>query len=136
MRLLAPRAWRVPVFVLAVIVTILLLAESLPSAVAGLVRSTAGMTRLDGLTRLGLLEGRRQWVVLALGAVHLAGTAGVITGIWVPVAGVAGAGIEAVVFGWVLSRQVGAGDRGRALGAYTLFLVLALAVVAVDAARL
>jgi len=124
------------VFVLAVIVTILLLAESLPSAVAGLVRSTAGMTRLDGLTRLGLLEGRRQWVVPALGAVHLAGTAGVITGIWVPVAGVAGAGIEAVVFGWVLSRQAGAGDRGRALGAYTLFLVMALAVVAVDAARL
>jgi hypothetical protein len=122
--------------VLAIVVTILLLLESLPSAVAGLVRSKAGMTRLDGLTRLGLLDGQRLWVVPALGAIHLAGSAGVVAGIWIPAAGVAGASIEAVVFGWVLSRQVRKGDRGRALGAYVLFLVMALAVLAVDAARL
>jgi hypothetical protein len=122
--------------VLAIVVTVLLLLESLPSAVAGLVRSKAGMTRLDGLTRLGLLDGRRLWVVPALGAIHLAGSAGVVAGIWIPAAGVAGASIEAVVFGWVLSRQVRKGDRGRALGAYVLFLVMALAVLAVDAARL
>lgn len=122
--------------VIAIVVTILLLLESLPSAIAGLVRSKAGMTRLDSLTRLGLLDGRRRWIVPVLGAIHLAGCAGVIAGIWVPVAGVAGAGIEAVVFGWVLSRQARHGDRGGALGAYTLFLVMALAVLAVDAARL
>lgn len=122
--------------VLAIVVTILLLLESLPSAIAGLARSRAGMTRLDGLTRLGLLEGRNLWIVPLLGAIHLAGSAAVIAGIWVPVAGVAGAGVAAVVFGWVLARQLRAGDRGRALGAYLLFAALALAVLAVDAARL
>ena len=122
--------------VLAIVVTILLLLESLPSAVAGLVRSKAGMTRLDSLTRLRLLDGQRLWVVPALGAIHLAGSAGVVAGIWIPAAGVVGASIEAVVFGWVLSRQVRNGDRGRVLGAYVLFLVMALAVLAVDAARL
>jgi hypothetical protein len=121
--------------IVAIVVTILLLLESLPSAVAGLVRSKAGMTRLDGLTRLGLLDGRGLWVVPVLGAIHLAGSAGVIAGIWLPVAGVAGAGVEAVVFGWVLSRQARHGDRGRVLGAYTLFLVMAVAVLAVDAVR-
>ena len=122
--------------VLAIVVAILLLLESLPSAIAGLARSRAGMTRLDGLTRLGLLEGRSPWIVPLLGAIHLAGSAGVIAGIWAPVAGVAGASVEAVVFGWVLARQLRAGDRGRALGAYLLFAALAVAVLAVDAARL
>ena len=40
------------------------------------------------------------------------------------------------VFGWVLSRQLSHGDRGRALGAYLLFTALALAVLAVSALRL
>jgi hypothetical protein len=122
--------------VIAIVMTIVLLLESLPSAVAGLVRSKAGMTRLDGLTRLGLLDGRGLWVVPVLGAIHLVGSAAVTAGIWIPAAGVAGAGIEAVVFGWVLSRQVRNGDRGRVLGAYVLFLAMAMAVLAVDAARL
>jgi hypothetical protein len=39
------------------------------------------------------------------------------------------------VFGWVLSRQLRAGDRGRALGAYLLFSTMALAVLIVDAIR-
>jgi hypothetical protein len=124
------------VLILAIVVTILLLLESLPSAIAGLARSRAGMTRLDGLTRLGLVEGRNLWIVPLLGTLHLAGSAGVIAGIWLPVAGVAGAGVEAAIFGWVLARQLRAGDRGRALGAYVLFAVLAIAVLAVDAARL
>jgi hypothetical protein len=122
--------------IVAIVVTILLLLESLPSAIAGLVRSTAGMTRLDSLTRLGLLDGRRRWAVPVLGAIHLAGSAGALAGLWIPVTGVGGAGIEAVVFGWVLSRQARHGDRGRALGAYLLFLAMALAVLAVDAVRL
>lgn len=123
-------------FVLALVLTILLLLEALPSAAAGLLRSTAGMRRLDGLTRLGLLEQRNLWVVPVLGAVHLAGSAAVIAGLWAPTAGVAGAAAEACVFGWVLSRQLRAGDRGRALGAYELFAVMALAVLVADAVRL
>jgi hypothetical protein len=119
-------------FVLAVALTILLLLETLPSAVAGLTRAQAGLTRLDQLTRLG---GRNLRVASALGAVHLAGSAAVIAGLRAPVVGVAGGGVEAVVFGWVLSRQLAHGDRGRALGAYLLFTALALAVLITDALR-
>ena len=123
-------------FVVAVVLTVLLLLETLPSAAAGLSRAKAGLTRLDQLTRLGLLEGRNLWVPSLLGAVHLAGSAAVIAGLFLPAAGVAGGGLEAVAFGWVLSRQLRYGDRGRALGAYVLFTSLALAVLIVDAARL
>ena len=49
---------------------------------------------------------------------------------------VVGGGLEAAAFGWVLSRQLRHGDRGRALGAYVLFTSLALAVLIVDALRL
>ncbi len=122
-------------FILAVVLTVLLLLEAFPSAVAGLARSSAGMRRLDGLTRLGLLRNRNLWVVPVLGFIHLSGSAAAIAGLWVPAAGVAGAGTEAAVFGWVLSRQLRAGDRGRVLGAYTLFSVMALAVMAADAVR-
>jgi len=122
-------------FVLAVVLTILLLLETLPSAVAGLTRARAGLTRLDQLTRLGLLKGRNLTVASALGAVHLAGSAAVIAGLWAPAVGVAGGGVEAVVFGWVLSRQLAHGDRGKALGAYLLFTALALAVLITDALR-
>jgi hypothetical protein len=124
------------VFVLALVLTILLLIESLPSAIAGLARAKAGLTRLDQLARLGVLEGRNRWVASLLGVVHTAGSGAVIAGLWVPAAGVAGGGLEAAAFGWVLSRQLSHGDRGRALGAYLLFLTLALAVLVVDALRL
>jgi hypothetical protein len=123
-------------FVLAVALTVLLLLETLPSAVAGLTRYRAGLTRLDQLTRLGLLEGRNLWVASLLGAVHLIGSAAVITGLFLPAAGVVGGALEAAAFGWVLSRQLHYGDRGRALGAYLLFASLALAVLIVDAVRL
>jgi hypothetical protein len=122
--------------VLAIVLTILLLLESLPSAIAGLVRSQAGITRLDELTRLGLRDGRNLRVVPVLGGVHFVGSAAVIAGLAVPAVGVAGAGVEAVVFGWVLSRQLRHGDRGRALGAYLLFLAMALAVLIVTVLRL
>jgi hypothetical protein len=124
------------VFVLALVLTVLLLVESLPSAIAGLTRANAGLTRLDQLTRLGVLEGRNRWVASLLGVVHTAGSGAVIAGLWVPVAGVIGGGLEAAAFSWVLSRQLSHGDRGRALGAYLLFLALALAVLVVDALRL
>jgi hypothetical protein len=122
-------------FAVSVVLTILLLLETLPSAVAGLARARAGLTRLDQLTRLGLLQGRNLWVASLLGAIHLAGSTAVVVGLAVPAAGVAGGGVEAVAFGWVLSRQLRAGDRGRALGAYLLFTAMALAVLTVDALR-
>src|ERR1700751_4825489 len=102
-------------FALAIALTILLLLETLPSAIAGLLRSRAGMTRLDQLTRLGLRDGRNLRAVPLLGTVHLVGSAAVIAGLAAPAAGIAGAGLEAAVFGWVLSRQLRHGDRGRAL---------------------
>ena len=122
-------------FVLAVVLTVLLLLETLPSALAGLTRAQVGLNRLDGLTRLGLLDGRNLWVASLLGAVHLVGSAAVIVGIFVPALGIVGGGLEAAAFGWVLSRQLGHGDRGRALGAYLLFAALALAVLVVGALR-
>lgn len=123
-------------FVLAVVLTILLLLEVLPSAIAALSRARAGLTRLDQLTRLGLLDGNRLWVVTLLGVLHSAGAIGVIVGLIAPAAGVAGAAVEASVFGWVLTRQLRAGDRGRALGAYLLFTALAVAVLIVNLLRL
>jgi hypothetical protein len=123
------------VFVLAVVLAVLLLLETLPSAAAGLSRAKAGLTRLDQLTRLGVLEGRNLWVASLLGAVHLIGSAAVIVGLFVPVAGIAGGGLEAAAFGWVLFRQISHGDRGRALGAYLLFAALAIAVLVVSAVR-
>jgi hypothetical protein len=124
------------VFALAVVLTVLLLLETLPSAVVGLARAEVGLRRLDQLTRLGLLEGSNLWVPLVLGVVHLAGSAAVIAGLFIPVAGIIGGALEAVVFCWVLARQLGHGDRGRALGAYLLFTALALAVLVVSALRL
>jgi hypothetical protein len=123
------------VFILALVLTVLLLLETLPSAAAGLARARAGLTRLDQLTRLGLLEGRNLWVPPLLGAVHLIGSAAVIAGLFAPAVGIAGGAVEAAAFGWVLSRQLSQGDRGRALGAYLLFAALAVAVLAVAAVR-
>ena len=122
-------------FVVAVVLTVLLLLETLPSAAAGLSRAKVGLTRLDQLSRLGLLEGRNLWVPSLLGAVHLAGSAAVIAGLFAPAAGIAGGALEAAAFGWVLSRQLSHGDRGRALLAYLLFAALAVAVLAVSALR-
>lgn len=122
-------------FVLAIVLTVLLLLETLPSALAGLARFRAGLSRLDQLTRLGLLGGRNLWVASLLGATHLAGSAAVIAGLFQPAAGVAGGGLEAAAFGWVLSRQLRHGDRGRALGAYLLFAAVALAVLITNALR-
>src|SRR5215475_4631848 len=108
-------------FALAVVLTIVLLLETLPSAFAGLFRARAGLTRLDQLTRLGVLEGRLLWVASLLGVVHLIGSALVLAGLFAPAAGVIGGALEAAAVGWVLSRQLGHGDRGRSLGAYLLF---------------
>ena len=120
---------------LAIALTALLLLETLPSAVSGLTRYRPGLARLDQLTRLGVLEGHNLWAASLLGAVHLAGSAAVIAGLVTPAAGVAGGGLEAAAFAWVLSRQLRYGDRGRSLGAYSLFTIVALAVLTVNALR-
>jgi hypothetical protein len=120
---------------LALALTVLLLLETLPSAAAGLTRYRPGLARLDQLTRLGALQGRNLWAATLLGAIHLAGSAAVIAGLVAPAAGVAGGALESAAFGWVLSRQLRYGDRGRSLGAYSLFTTLALAVLAVSALR-
>ena len=122
-------------FVLSVVLTVALLLESLPSAIAGLSRSHFGMARLDELTRLGLLQGRNLWLVGLLGVGHLAGSVAVIAGLWLPAIGAVGAGLEVTMFCWVLSRQLRAGDRGRTLIAYATFASIALAVLVVDAIR-
>ena len=123
-------------FASSVALTVLLLLEVVPSALAALTRFGPGVERLDGLTRLGLREGRASWVVTAAGVLHTAAAALVVIGLWSPAYGVAGGAAEALFFGWVLLRQWGAGDRGRALFAYGLFLSWALAVALVAALRL
>ena len=122
-------------FVVSVALSVLLLLESLPSAVAGLSRSRFGIARLDDLTRMGLQQGRNLWLVGLLGVGHLAGSAAVIAGFWRPAAGATGAGLEATMFCWVLSRQLSAGDRGRTLIAYASFVSIAVAVLIVNAIR-
>jgi hypothetical protein len=121
---------------LTLALTVLLLLETVPSAVAQLTRSRAGLNRLDQLTRLGLTEGRNLRVVTFLGAANVVGSAAVIAGIFAPAIGIAGAALEAGIFSWVVSQQHRHGDRGKALGAYLTFTGMALAVLAVDAIRL
>ncbi|NUS13401.1 MAG: hypothetical protein HOY69_18705 [Streptomyces sp.] len=123
-------------FALSAVLTILLLLEVVPSALAALTRFGPGVERLDSLTRLGLRQGRHLWVVTGAGVLHTAATAAVVAGIWRPGYGVAGGAAEAVFFCWVLLRQLRAGDRGRDLFAYALFTAMALAVLAVGALRL
>ncbi len=79
-------------FPLPVALTVLLLLETLPSAVAGLARSRAGLTRLDQLTRLGVSQGRNLWIPSLLGTAHLAGSAAVIAGLAIPAAALPGQG--------------------------------------------
>jgi hypothetical protein len=123
------------VFAPAVALTVLLVLESLPSAVVQLARARPGLTRLDELTRLGVLQGRHLWVLTVLGSLHLFGTVAVVAGLRKPPLGVAGAAVEALVFAWVLAMQLRSGDRGRALGAYILFLTMALSVLGMDMLR-
>ncbi|MEU6850003.1 hypothetical protein ABZ901_08770 [Actinacidiphila alni] len=124
------------VFALNAVLTIALLLEVVPSALAALTRFKPGVERLDGLTRLGLLEGRRGWVMPAVGVLHTLTTVALIAGLWSPAYGVAGAGAETVFFGWVLLRQLRHGDRGKELFAYALFTSWSAAVLLVALLRL
>ncbi|SEN96377.1 hypothetical protein [Actinacidiphila rubida] len=123
-------------FALSAVLTALLLLEVVPSAIAALTRFGPGVERLDGLTRLGLVEGRRRWVPPVVGAGHTLATVALLAGIWHPALGVAGAAAEVLFFGWVLTRQLRFGDRGRELFAYGLFTSWSAAVLLVAAVRL
>jgi hypothetical protein len=124
------------VFALSAVLTALLLLEVVPSALAALTRFGPGVERLDSLTRLGLREGRHRWVVLAAGLLHTACTALLLLGVWHPAYGVLGAALEVLFFGWVLTRQLAAGDRGRPLLAYALFTAWSLLVLLTATLRL
>jgi hypothetical protein len=67
---------------------------------------------------------------------HTAATVALVIGIWRPPYAVPGAAAETLFFGWVLARQLRAGDRGRPLFAYGLFTSWSLAVLVVAAIRL
>lgn len=121
---------------LSAVLTVLLLLEVVPSALAALARFGPGVERLDSLTRLGLREGRHARLVPAVGVFHTLTTAALVTGIWRPAYGVAGAAAETVFFGWVLARQLQHGDRGKELFAYALFASWSAAVLVVAAVRL
>jgi len=123
-------------FALSAVLTSLLLLEVVPSALAALTRFGPGVERLDSLTRLGLREGRAAWVVPAAGVLHTLATAALVAGIWHPASGAAGAAAEALFFGWVLFRQLRAGDRGKVLFAYGLFTSWSVLVLLVAALRL
>jgi hypothetical protein len=123
-------------FALSAVLTSLLLLEVVPSALAALTRFGPGVERLDGLTRLGLREGRAAWVLPAVGVLHTLTTVALLAGIWRPAYGVAGAAAEALFFGWVLMRQLRFGDRGKELFAYGLFTSWSVLVLLVTAVRL
>ena len=55
-------------FVLSAVLTVGLLLETVPSAIAGLSRHRLGMARLDQLTRIGVLHGRNLRVAARPGA--------------------------------------------------------------------
>jgi hypothetical protein len=120
---------------LATLLTILLLLETIPSALAQLTRARVGLTRFDQLTRLGTLEGRNLGLVTLLGVLHTFGAVGVLVGLRQPMVGVAGAALEALIYLATLLRQVQLGDRGQPLFAYSLFTAMAASVLVVDAVR-
>lgn len=115
------------ILVLVIGASAVLVVEFLLTAAAGLFVYRPGIERFAHLTGFTLsLPAYR-----ALGLVALIGVAGIIAGAWRPVLAVVAATYFAVVAAFTLVRQVQRGQRGRELLAYTLFLVLALIVVAI-----
>jgi hypothetical protein len=117
--------------VVLVVASVVLVGEFSLTAMSGLVVYEPGMerfTQLTGITPAPL-------VYRALGLFALIGVAGVIAGAWCPQMAVVAAAYFAFVAGFTLVRQVQRGQRGRALVAYSLFLVSALAVLALQTVR-
>jgi len=117
--------------VVLVVASVVLVGEFGLTAMAGLTVYEPGVRRfahLTGITPSPL-------IYRALGLLALVGVAGVIAGIWCPPMAAAAAAYFALVAGFTLVRQVQRGQRGQELVAYSLFLVSALAVLALQVVR-
>ena len=120
---------------LAWVLTLLLLLEVVPSAVAGVPALGVARARFEELTRVPVTRGERVWLLRAVGCAHVVGTVLLCVGLVRPDVGVLGAAVEVVLFGGTLLAQLRHGDRGRSLGPYTLFTALAVAVLVVNLLR-
>ena len=117
--------------VVLVVASVVLVGEFSLTAMAGLTVYQPGVQRfahLTGITPSPL-------VYRGLGLLALIGVAGVIAGIWCPQMAAVAAAYFAFVAGFTLVRQVQRGQGGRELVAYSLFLVSALAVLALQVVR-
>jgi uncharacterized membrane protein YjjP (DUF1212 family) len=117
--------------VVLVVASVVLVGEFSLTAMAGLTVYGPGVERLEHLT--GITASPLAY--RALGLLALAGVAGVIAGIWCPQIAAVAAAYFALVAGFTLVRQLQRGQRGQALVAYSLFLVSALAVLALQVVR-
>jgi len=117
--------------VVLIAASLVLVVEFSLTAAAGLAAYQPGVERFAQLT--GITP--RPLAYRVLGLLALLGVAGVIAGIWRPVAAVPAAAYFALLSSFTLARQVQRGQRGQALVAYSLFLVSALAVLAIQAVR-
>ncbi|WP_426566070.1 hypothetical protein ACPPVT_05765 [Angustibacter sp. McL0619] len=121
--------------VLAWVLTIMLLFEVVPSAIAGVPAMGVARARFEELTRIPVTRGERVWLLRTVGAAHCVGAVLLLVGLNNPPVGALGAALELVAFGWILAMQLRHGDRGRSLFAYSLFSGLALAVLVVNLLR-
>lgn len=119
-----------PIAILLIAASLVLMAEFLMAAVAGLVVFQPGVDRFAHLTGMALSPP----VYRLLGLLALLGVAGIVAGARWPALAIAGAAYFALVAGFTLLRQVQRGQRGRELLPYTLFLVSALLVITITAA--
>src|SRR5258707_1134522 len=115
------------ILILLIAASAVLVVEFSMTAAAGMIVFRPGVERFADLT--GFIP--RPLVYRILGILALFGVAGIISGAWWPVPAVAAAVYFALLSGFTLVRQVQRGQRGRALFAYTLFLVSALIVIAI-----
>jgi hypothetical protein len=117
------------ILILLIAASAVLVVEFGMTAAAGLIVFRPGIERFANLT--GFTPSRLVYRIL--GILALFGVAGIIGGAWRPVLAVVAAAYFALLSGFTLVRQVQLGQRGRALFAYTLFLVSALIVIAIRA---
>jgi hypothetical protein len=121
----------VVVLVVLVVASVVLVGEFSLTAMSGLLVYEPGRERFTHLT--GITPSPLAY--RALGLLALIGVAGVVAGIWCPQMAAVAAAYFGCVAGFTLVRQVQRGQRGQALVAYALFLVSALAVLALQIVR-
>jgi hypothetical protein len=116
-----------PVLILLVAASVILVAEFLLTAAAGLAAYQPGAERFAHLT--GCTP--NPVVYRLLGLIALLGVAGIILGAWWPPAAIVAGLYFAMVAGFTLLRQVQRGQRGSELLPYSLFLLSAAVVISV-----